>query len=79
MLGVMARTRGSLLFAVLFHVGAHLNNSHRALPGDATPLVIHTLGFGVVALGLFWLDRAIWTPRRADVLAKGVPSRNRGR
>lgn len=44
------RARGSLLLMVLAHMGAHLDNSHAALPGDTTPLVVHTIGYAVVAL-----------------------------
>ncbi len=44
-------TNGSLALVVLAHLGAHLNNSHRALPADLAPLVVHAIVYG--ALGLF--------------------------
>jgi len=55
------RTGGGLLFAVLAHMGTHLNNSNRALPGNATPLAIHTAGYLVLAFALVILDRRSWT------------------
>jgi hypothetical protein len=58
------RTRGSLLIAVLARVGAHLNNSYQALPGNVTPLVVHTVAYGVVALVLVFGDRKAWRPSR---------------
>jgi len=50
----IARGTGqSLLLAVAAHWGAHLNNSHRALPDDVVPLVAHAIIYA--ALGLFVL------------------------
>jgi membrane protease YdiL (CAAX protease family) len=43
------RTQGALWSAVLFHAGAHLNNSHAALPGDMLPLAIHAITLGAFA------------------------------
>jgi uncharacterized protein len=55
-----AGTKGSLLIAVLAHLGAHLNNSHRALPGDAVPLLVHAIVYA--GLGLWVMRRQL--PRR---------------
>ncbi len=46
---------GSLLVVVLAHLGAHLNNSHAALPGDSLPLVVHAVVYA--SLGLFTMRR----------------------
>jgi len=48
-------TNGSLLLAVLAHLGAHLDNSHRALPGDVVPLLAHAIVYS--ALGLLLMRR----------------------
>lgn len=59
------RTGGSLLIAVLAHVGAHLNNSHAALPADTLPLLVHTLVYA--GLGFALMRRSAF--ERAPVAA----------
>lgn len=54
------KTRGSLLIAVLLHLGAHLNSAHASLPGDIGPLLVHTIGWVLVAVGLVAFDRKVW-------------------
>ena len=53
--GMYSGTKGSLLLAVLAHLGAHLDNSHRALPTDVAPLIAHAIIYS--ALGLFVMRR----------------------
>jgi len=48
--------QGSLLIAVLAHIGAHLNNSHAALPADTLPLLVHTVVYA--ALGFASMRRS---------------------
>lgn len=50
-------TGGSLLLVSLAHFGAHLNNSHRALPEDLVPLIAHGILFA--ALGLWVMRGAV--------------------
>jgi membrane protease YdiL (CAAX protease family) len=57
---IYQHTRGSLLLAVLTHVGAHLNNPGHAMPGRATPMVIHTVAYAVLAVVLVVGDRGAW-------------------
>lgn len=59
------KTGGSLLIAVLLHLGVHLNNSHLALPGDAAPLVLHTITWVLLAAALLYWDRRLWHPQSA--------------
>lgn len=40
---ILQGTGGSLLLVSLAHFGAHLNNSHRALPDDTLPLLVHAI------------------------------------
>ena len=51
---------GSLLVAVVGHLAAHLNNSHRALPLEVVPLVAHAVIYA--ALGLALMRRAALPP-----------------
>lgn len=57
---------GSLLIAVLAHVGAHLNNSHRALPGDTLPLVVHAIVYAL--LGFLAMRGSALEGRRASMV-----------
>jgi uncharacterized protein len=46
------KTQGSLLIAVLAHIGAHLNNSHAALPADMLPAVVHAVVYAALGFSL---------------------------
>jgi membrane protease YdiL (CAAX protease family) len=52
-----ARTSGSLLIAVVAHLGLHLNNSHVALPREVLPLLCHSVVFGAIGVAVVMLDR----------------------
>ncbi len=54
------RTGGSLLIAVLLHLGVHLNNSHLALPGDTTPVYVHTWAWLLLALTFSFFGRRVF-------------------
>jgi hypothetical protein len=60
---VYFRTGGSLLACVLLHLGAHLNNSHLPLPGEATPAVLHTIAYVILAAALLTFDRNTFFPK----------------
>lgn len=51
------RTGGSLLIAVLLHLGGHLDNPMHAVPASSTPLYILTSAYVVLAIALLVLDR----------------------
>lgn len=51
------RTGGSLLLAVMAHLGAHLNNSQLALPRDTLPAVIHALSYAAIGMLAVRFDR----------------------
>jgi uncharacterized protein len=54
------KTRGSLAVAILLHMGAHLNNSHLALPGSCLPAYVHTAAYVLMAAMLLFFDRRWW-------------------
>lgn len=54
------RSHGSLLLMVLLHVGAHLNNSHLALPSNAAPVLVHAVGLTVLVAILLMVDPSRW-------------------
>lgn len=58
-----ARPGGGLPLVILAHMGAHLNNSHQPLPGDARPFLIHTIGFCLLAALLVVFDRPSFRQR----------------
>jgi membrane protease YdiL (CAAX protease family) len=54
------RTRGSMLLAILAHVGMHLDSPFRAPPGAVTPIVIYLGAITVTAGVLLVVDRSAW-------------------
>lgn len=54
------RLNGSLLIAVLLHLGVHLNNSHLALLGDSSPLILHTVAWVLAAVTVVVVDPNLW-------------------
>jgi uncharacterized protein len=54
------RTKGSLLLAILAHVGAHLCNPYHALPGNVVPFVVYTVAVAVFASAVVLGDRRAW-------------------
>ena len=58
------RTPAGLLMVVVAHVGVHLNNSHIPLPGNLTPVLVHTVAYFVAAVVLVIADRKTWRAPR---------------
>ena len=54
------RTHGSLLIALIAHLGSHLNNPTHALPGQVTPFVVYTIAIALLAVLLVGVDRNLW-------------------
>jgi uncharacterized protein len=57
---IYGHTRGSLLLAILTHVGAHLNNPGHAMPARYTPIVIHAVAYVVLAIVLIAGNSRAW-------------------
>ncbi len=53
---IWEHSRRSLLLCVLAHVGAHLNNPGHALPDRATPIVLHSIAYVVLAIAIVIAD-----------------------
>ncbi len=54
---IYRHARGSLLLAVLTHVGTHLDNPGHAMPGRILPITLHAWGYVALAIALVGLDR----------------------
>ncbi len=54
---IYRRTSGSLLLAVLTHVGTHLDNPGHAMPGRTLPITLHACGYVALAIALVGFDR----------------------
>jgi membrane protease YdiL (CAAX protease family) len=54
------RTRGSLLLAILAHMGVHWNNPTHALPANLTPFVVYTVAIAVGGCVVIATDRSAW-------------------
>lgn len=54
---IQSRAGGSLLLVVLAHAGAHLNNAHVTLPGDALPLLVGAVVYAGLGVAVVYLDR----------------------
>jgi membrane protease YdiL (CAAX protease family) len=65
-------TGGSLLIAVVAHWGAHLDNSHRALPNEVLPLLVHAMVYA--AFGLVAMRSSVTLPARSRAAASRRPS-----
>ncbi len=65
---IYERTGGSLLLAFLTHVGVHLSNPGRAMPGNDTPMIIHMVGYIALAIILVIADHRIWRAPRPSTL-----------
>jgi len=61
---------GSVLIAVVAHWAAHLDNSHRALPNEVLPLLVHAIVYA--AFGLAVMRGRVMRPR-----GRGRPSSSR--
>lgn len=53
------RSGGSLLIAILAHVGVHLSNPNQVLSGSTTPFYLNVVVYVVLALAVL-TDRAAW-------------------
>jgi membrane protease YdiL (CAAX protease family) len=52
------RTGGSVLVAVVAHMGAHLDNTNHALPANPMPFIVFSMATVVAAIAVVVFDRS---------------------
>lgn len=66
------RTNGSLLLAVLLHVGVHLHNPNQAEPGDVVPITLSAISYVLFAIAVVAFDRKAFAPDQGSSRASSV-------
>ena len=65
-------TKGSLLLAVLLHVGVHLHNPNQAPPGDVVPITLSAIGYVLFACIVVASDRGAFPRGQGSRRASSV-------
>ncbi len=66
------RTNGSLLLAVLLHVGVHLHNPNQAEPGDVVPITLSAISYVLFAIAVLAFDRKAFPRDQSSTRASSV-------